>query len=288
LKNPTVREALRSAIERLKASGIPDAESEAEFLLTHLLKIKRHQIFINPERPMAEGEAVAFDSFIERRLRREPAQYITGETEFRGLELKVTKDTLIPRPETELLVDAALNTASTFRDAKTLTVIDLCTGSGCIAISFTKEFKDCRVLATDVSGAALKVAKENAERHGVSDRVEFIEGDLFTPLEGKKAHLILSNPPYVSEAEMKALEPEIAHWEPHAALRGGEDGLFYYRRIIEGAPAHLLPNGSLIIEIGWGQAARIRELLGKSGLFTDISIGKDYGGVERVVTARLK
>lgn len=290
MKNPTVREALKRAIERLEASGIPDAASEAEFLLTYLLKIKRHQIFIDPQRPLTESETAAFDSFIERRIRREPAQYITGETEFRGLAFKVTRDTLIPRPETELLVDAALDAASSLRGAETLTAVDLCTGSGCIAVSFAKEFQECRVLATDISGAALNVAKENAKKHGVSNRIEFIEGDLFTPLEGKKAHLhlILSNPPYVSDAEMKTLEPEVADWEPQAALRGGADGLLYYRRIIEGAPAHLLPNGRLIIEIGWGQAARIRELLDNSGRFTKISIIKDYAGVERVVTARLK
>lgn len=287
MKNPVVREALKRAVERLEAAGVPGPAAEAEFLLTHLLRIKRHELFLNPEKLLTNEEASTLDSFLNRRAAREPAQYITGETEFRGLAFGVTRAVLIPRPETELLVDEALKAAEQFKGKGTVTAIDLCAGSGCIAVSFAKELPESRVYATDVSKAALDVARGNAARNGVAEMIEFLEGDLFAPLAGVKAHLILSNPPYVTARDMELLEPEVAQWEPHAALYGGEDGLDFYRRIVSGAPAHLLPGGFLIMEIGWAQAPALRELLDKDGRFTEIEIRKDYAGIERVVRARV-
>ena len=287
MKNPTVREALKNAVEKLGAAGVDAPAQDAGFLITHLLKVKRHELFLNPERELTDAEASQFDSFIERRCRREPSQLITGECEFRGLTFRVTGDVLIPRPETEILIDEALEKAASFEEAAPHCAIDLCTGSGCMAVSFAKEAPLWRVFATDISPAALKIARVNAEANGVGNRIELLEGDLFAPLKGIKAGLILSNPPYVTAADMKTLDPEVALWEPAGALYGGADGLDFYRRITAEAPEHLLPGGFLIMEIGWGQAGEVRKLLEKEGHFTDIKIRKDYAGIERVAVARV-
>lgn len=286
----TINEALTWAINKLEEFKIPDAREEAEFLLTHLLKRKRHELYLNPGLQLTDAEEDDFLSFIERRANREPAQYIAGETEFRGLAFKVTKDTLIPRPETELLIDEALEAARSFKD-KAITIIDLCTGSGCIAVSAAIELPESIVFATDISKAALVVAGENARRHGVEGRMIFIEGDLFWPLRDtgfKGAHIIVTNPPYVAETEKESLAPEVKDFEPHAALFGGADGLAVIKRIIKKAPDFLLPGGYLIMEIGWDQAEEVRELLEADGRYEEVKVRKDYGGVERIVVGRRK
>ncbi len=287
----TVGEALNRAVEELKKSDVPDPDIEAEFLLTHLLKCKRHELFLNSRRALSEGEETIFREYVKRRAEREPAQYIVGEAEFRGLKFKVTRATLIPRPETELLVDEALFSAKGSK-AEKLIAIDLCTGSGCIAVAFAKEVKDCLVYATDIEEAALKIARDNAEENGVADKIKFLQGDLFKPLSGLgisgKVRLILSNPPYVSKKEMDSLQPEVKDYEPGAALYGGEDGLDFYRRIISGSPSYLSPGGYLILEMGWGQAKEIKGLASKSNAFTEPEIRKDYSGIDRVFKARLK
>jgi len=286
-KNPTVREALKEAADKLTAAGLEDPAAEAEFLLTGLLGIKRHELFLHPQRELTGAEAAGLDEFIERRGRREPAQLITGECEFRGLAIRVTRDVLVPRPETELLVDEALKAAAHFKEETGPVAIDLCAGSGCVAVSLAKEAPLWRVYATDISPAALAVAKENARVNGVADRVEFIEGDLFAPLAGIRGQIVLSNPPYVTAADMRRLPAEVALWEPAGALYGGPDGLHFYRRIAAEAHEHLAPGGFLIMEMGWGQAAAIKKLLEKDGRFTKIDIRKDYAGIERIVVARL-
>ncbi|HAO94336.1 MAG: protein-(glutamine-N5) methyltransferase, release factor-specific [Deltaproteobacteria bacterium GWB2_55_19] len=286
----TINEALTWAVKKLEEFKIPDAKAEAEFLLTHLLKRKRHELYLNSSLPLTEAEEEAFLSFIERRSNREPAQYITGETEFRGHAFKVTRDTLIPRPETELLIDEAIEAAGSFK-SKALTIIDLCTGSGCIAVSTAVELPDSIVYATDISKAALVIAEENAKRNGVEGRIMFIEGDLFWPLRDtdfKGAHIIVTNPPYVSEAEKESLAPEVKDFEPHAALFGGADGLAVIKRIITEAPDFLLPGGFLIMEIGWDQAEKVKGLLEADERYEGIKIRKDYGGVERIVVGRRK
>ncbi|MFQ5737008.1 MAG: peptide chain release factor N(5)-glutamine methyltransferase [Thermodesulfobacteriota bacterium] len=290
MKNPTVRDALKSATRSLEAARIEDPASEAEFLLTHLLRIKRHELFTGPERVLTDAEAVALASFLARRAAGEPAQYITGETEFRGLAFRVTPDVLIPRPETELLVDtglkaAALKATSGAHGNAPPVAVDLCTGSGCIAVSLARELPGWRVYATDISKAALAIARSNARSNGVAERVEFLEGDLFAPLAGVRAHLVLSNPPYVTAAQMEALQPEVAHWEPRGALYGGPDGLDFYRRIVREAPAHLFAGGSLLMELGFGEALAVRGLLEADGRYAEIEITKDFAGIERVVRA---
>lgn len=286
----TIAEALTWAVKKLEEFKIPDAKEEAEFLLTHLLKRKRHELYLNPGLQLTDAEEEDFLSFVERRANREPAQYITGETEFRGLAFKVTRDTLIPRPETELLIDEALEAARSFK-GKAITIIDLCTGSGCIAVSAAREFPESVVYATDISKAALKVAEENAKRNGVEGRIMFIEGDLFWPLRDtgfKGAHIIITNPPYVSEAEKDSLAAEVRDFEPHAALFGGADGLAVIKRIIKKAADFLLPGGFLIMEIGWDQAEKVKRLFEADGRYEGVKVRKDYGRVERIVVGRRK
>jgi release factor glutamine methyltransferase len=283
----TIGDALKWASVRLNEAGVEDAESEAEFLLTGLLRVKRHELFLDPSRPLTLNETELFQASITRRARREPAQYITGIAGFMGLDFKVTRDTLIPRPETELLVEEALNRAKGLTTEKI--IIDLCTGCGCIAVAMAKSLSGCRVYATDISAAALDVARENAEAHGVMDRIEFLKGDLYSPLEplGLRANtqLILSNPPYVSEEEMAALPTEIKEYEPRGALYGGEDGLVLIRRIIETSPEYLAPDGALIMEAGYGQGAKVLELIRGSGAFREAEMKKDLAGIERVLVA---
>lgn len=284
----TVSVALDLAIKTLTGAGIPDARVEAEYFLTHLLACKRHELFLNPDRPLDAEESALFTAFIQRRLGREPVQYITGVVEFYGLELRVTKDVLIPRPETELLVDAAMQTLP----QKASVAIDLCTGSGCIAVTLAVKIPDITIFATDISASALKVAEENAVAHNVSDRVHLLQGDLYAALDDAgvegRADLILSNPPYVADDEYARLQPEIRLYEPRTALLAGPDGLEFYRRIINGAGLYLAPKGCIIMEAGYGQADRIREIIEADGRYADFEIKKDLAGIERVVKARLK
>lgn len=290
-KKMTVGAVLKRAYERLDGSGVPDARAESEYLLTHILKCKRHELFMNSGKPLTDEELSLLEEYIKRRIGREPAQYITGEVEFRGLAFKVTRDTLIPRPETELLVEEALHAARASGEGG-IKIIDLCTGSGCIAVSVAKELPGCRVYATDISGKALKVARENAVKNGVAGRVGFFEGDLFKPLSSSnlysRINLVLSNPPYVSGADMDKLAPEVKDYEPREALYGGEDGLDFIRSIINGSQEYLLPGGYLIMEIGYGQAQSIKDIALKTGFFEGIEVKKDYSGIERIFKARFK
>lgn len=284
----TVSEALIWAYEALSKNGVAEARAESEFLLTHVLACKRHELFLNARRPLSSTESSTLSDWIERRIKREPSQYIIGSAEFRSLSLKVTRDVLIPRPETELLVDEAIKASEAFK-GEDLTIIDLCTGSGCIAISAATEIKRCRVYATDISGKALAVAAENAVKAGVKGKIDFLEGDLFGALPPDirgSVNMVLSNPPYIPEVDMETLEPEVRDFEPKAALRGGPDGLLFIKRIIEGSPEYLATDGLLLMEIGFGQAREAVRLAMESGSFVDIGMIKDYQGIERILKAR--
>jgi len=209
-------------------------------------------------------------------MTREPVALITGHREFWGLEFEVTKDVLVPRPETELLVEEAVAHG---RTAECRLAIDVGTGSGCIAIALTHELRDLRVIAVDSSRAALQVAERNAVRNGVSDRIEFLQGDLLEPIS-QRAGLIVSNPPYVADSDAAALPPEVVRFEPHTALFGGADGLDLIRRLLVEAPAHLAPQGRLIVEFGFGQEAAVRQLACESG-WTVVHIRMDLQGIPR-------
>ena len=285
----TIKDALEWGVTRLNEAGIADAEAEAEFLLTGLLGVKRHELFLQPLRPITPGEGGRFRSFISRRLNREPAQYITGKTGFMGLDFKVTPETLIPRPETEQVVEIGLESLKAFTVGGGPVIIDLCTGCGCIAVAMAKLMANCRIYATDISPKTLDVASENARAHGVAAGIEFLLGDLYGPLKAlglsSKVQLILSNPPYVSKGEMAALAPEVGEHEPASALYGGVDGLEFIRRIIDGSDEFLVPGGVLIMEVGYGQGGDVLKLASGTVSFKEARMEKDLAGIERVLVA---
>lgn len=270
-------DVLKEAARALKAAGIEEPGKEAESIITLGAGISRLSLYRdNPAiEPEAGGE---IRSMLARRARREPLQYIVGRVEFRGLNLSVGKGVLIPRPETELLIEELLEQS----DAKEAPcILDLCTGCGPLALSAAQELPSCRVYATDTSSAALSHARENARLNGIGN-VLFLKGSLFGPVKGRTFDAILSNPPYVESAAIDTLQPEIRLYEPRAALDGGPDGLDFYRRILKGAPAHLKPGGAVILEVGFGQAKRVSGIARASGLEA-LRIRKDHAGIERVM-----
>ncbi|MBE9528388.1 MAG: peptide chain release factor N(5)-glutamine methyltransferase [Proteobacteria bacterium] len=292
----TVAGALGAATETLKEAGLETPGLEAEFLLTYLLDIKRHALFMTPDRPLSKEQSTLFKTQIARRAEGEPPQYITGRTEFMGHDIRVTPATLIPRPETEQLVEEAIKlvTEKGNDGAAEVQILDLCTGSGCIAVSVACALMSAHIVATDLCEEALAVAKENAIATGVADRVEFLSGDLFGALTSPSStrlftsgcfDLILSNPPYIASGELDDLQPEVAEHEPRSALDGGPDGLDAIRRIVKEAPAYLKPGGRLIMEIGYEEAKAVKELLKSSGRFIGFEIKKDLNGIERMVVA---
>lgn len=276
---------LRWANDYLIRENVPSPYVDAEYMLAHVLGCRRKDLWVYPDRVLTEPEREQFNTCIERRSRREPLQYIIGEVEFRGLLFKVNKDVLIPRPETELLVDEVVNGVG----KKEVTVLDLCTGSGCIAVSIANELAESRVYAVDISEGAIAVARENAGRHGVEERITFLIGDLFTAIDALnlkgKIDIIVSNPPYVSKKEMEELQPEIKDYEPASALFGGEDGLDFYRRIIRESPFYLSSGGYIVMEMGYSQSGSIKDLFEKEKVFMGIEVKKDLAGIERIIKA---
>jgi release factor glutamine methyltransferase len=286
----TAGEALVWAFGEFTKALLPSAREEAEFLLMHILECRRHELFLNARRILTTPEALLLREAARRRLGREPLQYIFGEAEFRGRAFKVTRDVLIPRPETELLVDEAVKEAPSFGTGRLL-IIDLCTGSGCIAVSAALEISGVAVYATDISTKALDVAKENSGKLGAAQTVTFLCGDLFRPVPKEikgRAHMILTNPPYITEKDMRGLDPEVKDFEPRQALCGGEDGLDIIRRIITDAPTYLYPGGLLLMEIGYDQREAATKLASDSGAYCQIEILKDYAGIGRILKARSK
>ncbi len=290
----TIFKSLFCAETYLNKFKIPEAKISAEYLLSNILNCKRQELYLNSEMELSNGKINIFKGLVKRRSKREPIQYIICEEEFRGLIFKVTRDVLIPRPETELLVEEAVSIVKD-KEARgkghgSWTIVDLCTGSGCIAVSAAKEIDNCKVYATDISEKALIIAKENAKRHTVEDRITFLQGSFFEPLKDKglegKIDIIISNPPYVSKKDMEKLQPEIKEYEPPIALYGGEDGLDSYRTIIPEALTYIKKGGYLILEIGYGQAEGVKELFAKHPSYGEIEIIKDLSGIERVVKAR--
>ena len=288
----TIFKSLFWAETYLNKFKTPNAKIDAEYLLAHILNCKRQELYLNSERELSNDEINIFKGFVQRRSKREPIQYIIGEEEFRGFIFKVTRDVLIPRPETELLVEEAVKIASGLQPPapEQLTIIDLCTGSGCIAVSAAKEITESRLYATDISEKALAVARENAKKHCVENKITFLQGSFFEPLKDKglegKIDIMLSNPPYVSKKDMEKLQPEIKEYEPPIALYGGEDGLDSYGTIIPQALPYLKKGGYLILEIGYGQAEGVKELFAQHPAYSKIEIIKDLSGIERVVKAR--
>ena len=264
------------------SKGLENARLQAELLLAAVLDVKRLDLYLQFERPLHSSEVDRYREYVRQRLQRVPVQYITGVAAFRHLELGVTPAVLIPRPETEVLVDAALEFLP--EDGR---VLDLCCGSGAVALSLAQEAAATEVVAADVSDAALEVAKANGQRCGLAERVEWHCGDLFTPLCGTEPFdLVVANPPYVRRDDLAQLAPEVRDHEPHLALDGGEDGLVYYRRIAQEAADFIRPGGYLLLEVGDGQSAAVEDILAQSERLTEVQIRPDLNQIPRVVIAR--
>lgn len=284
-------ERLREATGFLKGFGVDDAPREAELIVSHCLEKDRTALYRdNPQ--ISERHLSKIDGLLKRRSKREPLHYILGYVEFYGLKIKVGKGVLIPRPETELLVEEAIKRFTVY--GSRFTVLDLCTGSGCLALALAKEFSDAHVYGTDISEVAIRYAKENAKINGINN-VTFLRGSLFKPIKKLfTVHrspftfdLIVSNPPYIRKNDIKELQPEIREWEPIEALDGGEDGLDYYRAIIPDAKSYLRDGGYIILELGLGHADAVKEMAEDAG-FIDISLIRDYAGIERIFIAKSK
>jgi release factor glutamine methyltransferase len=263
----------------LTAAGIPAAEAvfEARLLVCHALNITRTHLFLREEAPFTEHEWAQIAPLLARRVAREPLAYIVQTRGFYGLEFRVTPAVLIPRPETELLVEIAINHAP-----NGAMIADIGTGSGCIAISVAKNRPDLLVFATDISTDALDIAKENATRNAVA--INFCQGDLCEALpQNTKFHMILSNPPYIAPQEIEHLQPEVRDFEPHLALGTHPNPLEIYETLATQATEKLLPNGILAVEVGMGQAESVAQIFTAQG-YTSVTITNDYAGIGRVVS----
>lgn len=270
--------------EYLKTKGVERGRLDAEHLLAHALGVPRLQLYLQFDRPLEKLELDRFRPLLRRRATREPLQYIVGRAAFRELDLKVDRRVLIPRPETEVLVDEVLAWSQGRED---LTALDLGTGSGAIALSLLVEGPFRKVVATDASAEALEVASENARELGLEDRIELRLGSLFDAVDpGRTFDVVVSNPPYIADAEAAELQPEVGVWEPKSALFGGPDGLAVLRSVIQGAGSVLAPSGLLALEVGERQPGIVLTALEETGEYEDIRVRRDLSGRQRVVLAR--
>lgn len=268
---------LRASLE-LSAAGVPDPETDASLLLSRLTGEKPLDLRMDADTLLSEDTTEAFEVLMLRRKKREPLQYILGSFPFQGFDFYVDQRVLIPRPETSLLVDWALECLESHPGAA---VLDLCCGSGCIGLSVKKRRPDARVTLTDISPDALAVTQTNADHLDVE--AEVLEGDLFASVRGRRFDLILSNPPYIPTKDCPELQREV-QYEPRMALDGGADGLFFYRRIAEEGPGYLHHGGLLMMELGFGEAASVRNLLLIGGA-KQVEIRKDFAGLDRMILA---
>lgn len=267
--------------EFLLSKGIVNARLEAEWLLCAVTGLDRVGLYLQYDKPLNESELAEYRAKVARRAKREPLQHILGSQEFCGLDYEVTADILVPRHDTEVLVSEAF-----IRHPDAVTILDIGTGSGCVAVSLQKLFTKADVTATDISEAALAVARRNARRHDVS--IEFLQGSLFVPVSGRRFDLIVSNPPYIPSADIELLDPEVRIYDPRDALDGGEDGLDIYRALIPSSVDFLNTGGWLIVEIGIGQAAEVERFFRNSSCFLEPIVTSDHGGIERTVGAQKK
>jgi release factor glutamine methyltransferase len=284
----TIQKLLNWTTEYLTNKGVDSPRLSAELLISHVLGLKRIELYTQFNRQVLKQPLDHLHDLVKRAGLHEPVAYLTGKTEFYSLELEITSDCLVPRPETELLVQRAIEFLRTRYG--TQYVCDLCTGSGCIAVAITKNFPDVHIIATDISAAALEVAARNVEKYKLNEHVQLLCGDLFEPiiqqLDVKQFDLIVCNPPYVSTSEYEKLDKNVKDYEPESALLAGEDGLDVYRKIIEKVDDFLKSGAALILEIGYAQGPAVRDLLEQSGIFAEIKIEKDFHDNDRIVIAK--
>ena len=279
----TIGRILKWTEQYFKDKGIESPRLDAEVLLAHVLEKQRIYLYVHFDEPLQLGELAAYREMIKKRVLRVPVAQILGEKEFMGLTFKVTADTLVPRPDTEILVQASVDRLRAMAGEEPLRFADIGTGSGAICLSVLHYLSDTVADTVDISPAARAVAEENAASLGLADRITFHTGDLLQPLSGISFAAILSNPPYIPEADIATLAPEVRLKEPHTALSGGQDGLDFYRRLAKEAPAMLVPGGFTAFEVGIHQAGDVADLLKANPLIDRTEILPDYAGIDRVV-----
>lgn len=276
----TIGSLVKWAVEDFRARGIENPRLDAELLVAHALKIDRMRVILDGTRPLEGAELGALRDLVKRRRSFEPIAYLRGEREFYGLKFRVDKRVLVPRPDTETLVDVALTRSTHVSMA--MRQLDLCTGSGCVAIAMARQRPTAQVFASDLSPDALVVARDNALRLGAYN-VAFFTGDLFAPFAGRRFDVITANPPYIPTGDLATLMPDVRDHEPRLALDGGADGLDLVRRIVSAAPDHLEEGGLIALEIGAGEAPDTAKLLEERG-FTEVRADRDIARIERVVS----
>jgi release factor glutamine methyltransferase len=295
----TVLEAIQKSTEFLGKKNVESPRLQTELLLAHLLKMPRMKLYLNFDRVLTPAETDGLRESVRRRGLREPLQHITGSTSFCGHEISVNRNVLVPRPETELLAELGwqfINQVDNRAGDTNLAVLDFCTGSGCIAIALAAKCPQAKIVATDISAAALALARENAAKNNVADRIEFVAGDGLAALEApdnrpggageaRRFDLMISNPPYIPSAEIATLEPEVRDFDPGLALDGGADGLDFYRRLATGAKSFLKPDAKIMLEFGDGQEGVIKKLLEDEKWIVE-AVQEDYSQRARILVAR--
>jgi len=297
----SIRALLKQGLEQLRAASVPSFTLAAELLLLHVIGQDRTWLYSHPEEILPEPTAEAYLALLASRCSGIPTQHLTGKQEFWGLEFEVTPDVLIPRPETEHLIEVALDRLAVREiragrqprlNGENVTLVDIGTGSGCIAVTLAKELSAATVYATDISKAALEIARRNATRLGVADRIQFLQSNLLEAFAKRQAKsqespffdLILSNPPYVSLRDAESLPIEVREHEPHAALFGGEEGYELYGALIPQAAEHLKPGGLLVLELGFNSLPAVEPLLDRDD-WVNVGVTKDLAGIPRVIAA---
>lgn len=283
----TVLEAIQKTTDFFEPKGMDSPRLQAELLLAHVLKLPRMKLYLNFDRVLTAAEVDTFRELVRRRAQREPLQHILGTVSFCGLEFACNRDALIPRPETETLVQMASEFLNPHPGA-TPTAFDFGTGTGCIAVTLAVQCPRARLTAADISRAALALARENAQRHGVTERIQFLESDGFAALASDaRFDLIVSNPPYIATDEITTLQPEVRDHDPRSALDGGADGLDFYRRLASEAVQRLNPGGKLMVEFGDGQAPALEKIFSAQNWIVE-AVRQDYSQRDRFLLAKLR
>ena len=282
----TVREVLNEATRNFEGEGIPSARLDAEVLLSFFLGQDRLRFLKNPEMPISKAQLANFKKFVTRRIKWEPVAYITGRKEFWSFTLEVNQDVLIPRPDTEILVEETLSVCRKI-DYPEIKIVDIGTGSGAIALALAKEMLQAQVVATDISATALRVARKNARNLGLKNKIDFCLSDLFDAVDDF-FDIIVCNPPYISAEEYEKLPAGVKAFEPRKALLAGESGTELYEKLVYQASNNFKENGWLLLEIGATQEKSVRKILEDSGIYDNIGMRRDYAGLPRVIRARRK
>lgn len=289
MENWTIEKLLGWMVGYFTEKNIDSPRISAELLLSQIMGMKRIELYMHFQKPVEKQQLDNLHKLVKRAANNEPIAYLVGKTEFYSLEIQVSSDCLIPRPETEMLTERAIEFLRD-RSSKSGLVCDLCTGSGCIALAIAKNVSDAQIIATDISDAALSIAEKNIEAHKLQDRIHLLCGDLFDPLipqlDTEKFDLITCNPPYITSDEFLTLDKNVRDYEPKSALLAGTDGLDVYRRICQRIDEFLKPDGCLMLEIGYLQGPAVKQLLEETNSFSSITIEKDFSNNDRIVIAK--